>query len=397
MKKKNWKKGVILMIIILLVVLLTAVMVLLLASGAFTKATYNEPWEKTYAQKFDDPRVQLAAHGLLAPSGHNMQPWKIQLDAEANVFYLYADSTRLTPEVDPFARQTMVTQGAFLEYVSVAGEQLGYQTDIDLFPNGEYDENNLLESMNAMPVAKVTLTKTDAAPSGLYDALFLPDTNRAPYQDSPLTASQIAQLKAINTDPDLQLLVFEDEANRVALANIAVEGAKIESGLHRMNEESGKIFRANEREKNAYRYGYSVEGQGTSGFMKHVMQGLVTLFPAMNDEAASADLFVKSTQEAVAHTPAYAMILSNNNSRTEQVKSGMLYSKLVLTAHTLGIVMQPPSQTLEEYPEMSALYQQIHAEYAPNGSTIQMFVRMGFATKSVPNSMRRDVNELLLP
>ncbi len=91
------------------------------------------------------------------------------------------------------------------------------------------------------------------------------------------------------------------------------------------------------------------------------------------------------------------MILSNNNSRTEQVKSGMLYSKLVLTAHTLGIVMQPPSQALEEYPEMSALYQQIHAEYAPNGSTIQMFVRMGFATKSVPNSMRRDVNELLLP
>ena len=111
MKKKNWKKGVILMIIILLVVLLTAVMVLLLASGAFTKATYNEPWEKTYAQKFDDPRVQLAAHGLLAPSGHNMQPWKIQLDANANVFYLYADSSRLTPEVDPYARQTMVTHG----------------------------------------------------------------------------------------------------------------------------------------------------------------------------------------------------------------------------------------------------------------------------------------------
>jgi hypothetical protein len=397
MKKKSWKKGVILMIIILLVVLLVAVFALLLASGAFTKAVYNEPWEKSYAQTFEDPRTQLAALGLLAPSGHNMQPWNIQLDQDPNVFYLYADAARLTPEVDPYARQTMVTQGAFLEYVSVAGEQLGYQTDIVLFPNGEYDEGNLLESMKAMPVAKITLTKADATPSGLYDALFLPDTNRAPYQDMPLTADQIARLKSINSDPDLQLLVFDDDANRTTLGNIAIEGAKIESGIHRINDESGEIFRANEREKNAYRYGYSVEGQGTTGFMKHVMQGLITLFPAMNNEAASADLFIKSTQDAVAHTPAYAMIITNGNSRTEQVKSGMLYSKLVLTAHTFGIVMQPPSQALEEYPEMSALYAQIHADYAPDGGTIQMFVRMGFATKSFPNSMRRDVTELLLP
>ena len=91
-----------------------AVMALSIISGAFEKSVYLEPQNKDYAQKFDDPRIQLAAHGLLAANDHNMQPWKIRLDKDdPMVFYLYADSGRLTNEVDPFARQMMITQGTF--------------------------------------------------------------------------------------------------------------------------------------------------------------------------------------------------------------------------------------------------------------------------------------------
>lgn len=67
-----------------------------------------------YSQKFNDPRIQLSADGLLAANGHNMQPWKIKLDTDKNVFYLFCDSERLSKEVDPFARQTMITRGIFL-------------------------------------------------------------------------------------------------------------------------------------------------------------------------------------------------------------------------------------------------------------------------------------------
>lgn len=378
-------------------VLLVLVAVLFLASGALQKPSYLEPWQQTYSDRFDDPRIKLASRGLLAASGHNMQPWKILLDEDESVFYLYADSERLAPEVDPYARQTMVSQGTFLEYVRVAGEKLGYKTDIVLFPNGEYDEQNLSESMNTRPVAKVTITKSEPANGGLYEDLFLPDTNRAAYKDTALTPDQIDRLLAINTDADLKLTIYQDEANKATLGDFAMEGARIESGIHRINEESAKIFRANEAQKNEYRYGFSVEGQGTTGFMKHVMQGLLTLFPGMNNEKASADLFVQSTQTAVDHTPAYAMIVSSSNSRTDQVKSGMLYSRLVLTAHALGLVMQPPSQVLEEYPEMSAPYARIHSEYAADGGTIQMLFRVGLPTQTFPNSMRRDVMDLILP
>lgn len=59
--------------------------------------------------------------------------------------------------------------------------------------------------------------------------------------------------------------------------------------------------------------------------------------------------------------------------------------------------MQPLSQVLEEYPEMKAPYDEFKKAYAPDGGTVQMLLRVGVATRSVPLSMRRDVQSLIRP
>ncbi|MCY6960176.1 Acg family FMN-binding oxidoreductase [Clostridium brassicae] len=376
-------------------IILLCLIVIFVASGIFSKQEYLKPWDKGYSQKFDDPRLKLTAHGILASNSHNMQPWKIKLDNNKDVFYLFVDSERLTKEVDPYARQIMITQGTFLENVKIAGEKLGYKTKIDLFPHGEYDEQNLVESMKEKPVAKITIRKTQPKESVLYDYIFLPDTNRGPYEKTKLNETQVKKLLAINTKSDLVVKLFQDEANINIMGNYAIEGAKIEAGIHRINEETKNIFRSNEYEKNKYRYGYSVEGQGTSGIMKHIMQGIITLVPSINSEKQSANMFIKSTENVVENTSAYVMIISNNNNRVQQVKSGMLYSRLILAAHSEGIVVQPVSQVLEEYSEMEKQYNKIHEQYAPKGSTIQLFIRIGKPKQKFPQSMRSDVMELV--
>lgn len=391
----NSKRRVKMMVSAFTGVFLTAVLIVSIASGVFLEKRYLEPWQSDYSDQFDDPRIKLAAHGILAANGHNMQPWKIKLDSDPKVFYLFADSERLTKEVDPYARQTMISQGTFLEYVQVAASELGYRTEMVLFPDGNYDEQNLSESMKIKPVARITLSKAEPQDSSLYEYMFLSDTHRGAYAQQELSSEEIQQLLAINPDSEVKILILQDEANKKNLGNYAVAGARIESDNHRINEESAKIFRINEYKKNKYRYGFSVEGQGTSGIQKHILQGLLTLIPAINNEKSAADLFVKSTQAAVEHTPAYALILTKKNSRIEQVKSGMLYSRLVLNAHSLGLVMQPPSQVLEEYPEMREQYQKIHNDYAPEGGTIQMLFRMGKTDQEFPRSMRRDVMDLV--
>jgi len=368
-----------------------AVIILLVVGGMFAGNASMQPWLKSYAKGFTDPRIQLVASAELAPNGHNMQPWNIELDkADSNVLYLYVDTKKLTPAVDPLYRQTLVSQGTFLEYMRVSGLKMGLQTSTTLFPRGQYDENNIIDSMKNIPVARVTLSKINTANDSLYDYMFLADTNRGSYKSTKLTADQSLILTNTSSDPIISVALYDDSDDLAKLGAYANAGTQIESTVERVSIESANVFRSNEYQKNQYRYGFSVEGQGTEGVMKYLLQGLITLFPSLTNTEASAKTDIAITQNAVSHTPAYALIVSKDNSRISQVQAGMTYSRLVLVAHSLGLAMQPPSQVLEEYPEMAKQYASIASQYAPDGGTIQMFFRLGVPTKQFPTSMRQD-------
>jgi hypothetical protein len=102
------------------------VIVLLVADGFFLPKEYLDPWSKTYHEQFEDPRVQVLAHGVLASNSHNLQSWRVVLEGEDSSL-LYVDTTRLSPKADPPGRQVTISQGTFLEYVRVAAENLGYK------------------------------------------------------------------------------------------------------------------------------------------------------------------------------------------------------------------------------------------------------------------------------
>ena len=170
----------------------------------------------------------------------------IKLDQKNNnVFTLYADNTRLSPAVDPDARQFMASQGTFLEYVRIAGEELGYKVDIELFPEGEYDEGRLEESMDKKPVAQLTLSRIGLTGHPLYQYMFQPDTNRGPYDTDLLTVPQLKELQSINDDKDLAVELFQDPENMKLLSGYAKAAADVEAGVGSVMKESAEIFRAN--------------------------------------------------------------------------------------------------------------------------------------------------------
>ncbi|MBG6056398.1 hypothetical protein IWX81_002835 [Salinibacterium sp. CAN_S4] len=380
--------------------LLVVAGVVFAVGGAFAPSRYLDPWSSDYHKKFDDPRVQLVSAGLLASSGHNMQPWLVTLDSDPDVFYLYADDSRLSIAVDPLSRQVMVSQGTFLQNVTVAGDQLGHPVTIELFPDGDFDESNLVASMASTPVARVTLSSAASVPQPTWESVFRSDTNRAPYSDAPLTSHQRSAFAGLDSWPDndseASLSVLTAQQDLDALGSLSIEGSTIESESAAATAESDVVFRSNEYLKNESRWGFSVEGQGTSGPMKYLIQGLITLIPAMNSDDVGAQRQIDLTTAAVAATPAYGIISTPANTRQQQVEAGMLYSRFELTARSVGLVMQPLSQVIQEYPEMAELYSSVHQQYASDGGTIQMIVRVGMPTAEYPQTMRRDVSDLLV-
>ena len=369
---------------------------ILAVGGLLVPARYLDSWDRSAYERFDDPRLQLVAHGILAPSGHNMQPWIVRLDADdPHAFDIYVDAERLTPAVDPLARQTLVSVGTFLEYLRVAGDRLGWSVDVALFPEGDYDEGRLERSMTELPAARVTIAEAAPTKSGDYEALYLSDTNRDPYAATPLTAEQREALAGLAADGGPGLELLEDPADLDALAGFGVRGTTIEAADAAAAAETAAVFRSNEWQKNERPWGFAVEGQGTSGFMKYLLQGLLTLFPGMNEGDAATQRAIDLTTSEVAATPAYALITTDGNTRAEQVEAGELYARFQLRARTLGLVVQPLSQVLEEYPAMSEEYAAVHARFAPDGGTIQMIARVGTPTKDYPVTMRRTVEDLV--
>ena len=235
--KQKAKRRTKIVAIVLGAIVVVAVLIITVAGGAFMPRNYLDPWEKDYHQRFDDPRMQVVAHGILAANSHNMQPWRIELDeVDTTSFRLFTDGERLTPQVDPVARQITISQGTFLEYAVVAAAKLGYACDIELFPEGEYDLDGTPASMAEKPVAEVSVRGDGAAPvpapepgasattvseppaSGavaeqttgldlLYDCLFLPDTVRAAYDDTALTEEQAARLTEWTPDPSVEIVL----------------------------------------------------------------------------------------------------------------------------------------------------------------------------------------------
>ncbi|QHC60966.1 hypothetical protein [Rathayibacter sp. VKM Ac-2760] len=370
--------------------------VVLAAGGLFARADYLDPWEQSYADTFEDPRMQLVAQAVLAPSSHNEQPWKIELDGSgANAFSLFADSSRLTPEVDPLARQTMISQGTFLEYLRVAGAAAGYEVGIEMFPGGDYDEAALSSSMDERPVARVTLRVDSPAPSSDHAALFLSDTNRSPYSPTAVTSAQTDELESLVAAGGASLTVFRDDEDVSVIRAATVRGSVIEAGNAAVAAESAAVFRSNEYVKNEYRSGFAVEGQGTSGVAKYLLQGIATLLPGSNGSDAAATRDIALATDGAASTSAYAIVTTAENTRADQVEAGMLYASFALRARALGLVTQPVSQILEEHPAMELERASIHDAYAPEGATIQMLARLGTATVDYPPTMRRDANDLL--
>lgn len=97
--------------------------------------------------------------------------------------------------------------------------------------------------------------------------------------------------------------------------------------------------------------------------------------------ARSADAaFVENMQTAMGHI----WQVTPTNTRLDQIRAGFDWVRINLAATELGLGMQPLSQALQEYPEMSDLYDDIHGRLAPDGGTVQMWARVGYGPDIMP-------------
>ena len=325
------------------------------------------PWRE--AGRYPDPMRRALSWAVLAPNPHNRQPWVVDLISDTEAV-LYCDMDRRLPATDPYDRQITIGLGCFLEIFRQAAAEDGYSAQIDVFPEGEPQPR-----LDQRPVAHLSLTAGGEA-DPLFAHILDRRTNRENYdieRDVPETALAAMQTA---TGDNLTTGFIGAGERRDALRVLCEQASRIEQMTPATWQESLDLMRIGRRQTET-----NPDGIAITGAMMEVLQmtGIMTAetMADPNHRAFSESL---SMQESWSQTAmAFFWIRTEGNFRTEQIDAGSAYLRAALSATRDGLAMQPMSQSLQEYPEMAELYCDVHEQLAPDGGTVQMLARLGYA------------------
>ncbi|MCP5265806.1 MAG: twin-arginine translocation pathway signal protein [Burkholderiaceae bacterium] len=317
---------------------------------------------------------------ILAPNPHNRQPWQVSLEG-GDRLTLSLDTDRLLPETDPYGRQTMIGTGAMLGLLALAAAQRGHGLEVSEFPEGAPGP-----VLDARPVARVRFIAS-AGPTQAQRELFAQvsrrHTHRGRYDPERAPGSGFLDRSEGSPGPAGLIEGVIDRrrhgARFDALDAIAREAWRLELSTPRTMLESVRLLRIGAAEIDRYRDGITI----TSPLLVALNAlGLVDREHAPDIDSMSVRGQVADFDAAMDSTPGLYWLLSDGNGRRDQLAAGRAYLRAQLAATASGLVMQPISQALQEYPEMRALHGRVHAQVRGHAggrpdATVQMLCRLG--------------------
>ena len=362
--------------------------VVLAAAGAGGFVALNQPsraareaW-RTAGQETEFRR-RFLSYALLAPNPHNRQPWLVQLEGD-DALTLYVDLDRRLPATDPFDRQIILGCGAFLELLRLAAAEEGYGAEITVFPEGAPD---MAGRLDARPVARVHFTADAAKPDPLFAHVLARHTNREVYDPRDVEPEKLAALIGAGSSFGLTAYTCGNDQTAERLRDLTWRGHEMESLTAYTMQESIDLMRIGPQEVAQHGDGLTLEGP---------VIGLGKLFGAVSREAledpnsAAFKQGLDMFRARAASARAFAWLTNDGASREGQLDAGRAYMRLTLEAAAQSLAIHPWSQALQEYPEMAALYAEVH-DLIGGGARLQMLVRVGYA-KPVVHAPRRGLD-----
>ncbi|MEZ5961932.1 MAG: hypothetical protein R3C30_16140 [Hyphomonadaceae bacterium] len=348
-------------------------------------------WRDPGAGETDVRRFALA-HAILAPNPHNTQPWQVELD-DAGGMTLYCDLDRRIPFTDPLDRQITIGCGCFLELYRMAAGLRGYWPTITFFPDGEPTPR-----LDTRPAAHVELGPEQAQPNSDPSPLQIPNrrTNRKPYGARVPTAEVLDELvnAVVGMGEEYTGGVYwTNDAARVAQGRDLVWRAwDRELRTPGAAAETFGWLRFGRRAIAEHRDGLGVSGAGIDLFK---MLGQLDREELIDPESEANKTAARDWREMAMTSPAFLWITSTGDTPSMRLNAGRAYARFALAATSLGLAVHPWSQALQEYEEMADLRAEMRTFLAPpEGETVQMLVRIGYAEAMAP-SARRDMQDFI--
>ena len=324
------------------------------------------------ASEPEDQFRRMLNHAVLAPSGHNTQPWLFRLVTDQ--LDLIADRTRALPVVDPYDRELTISCGVALDHLVIAGRHYGIEVEVEVSTDSN-DADLLARCRIANDIAP---TATDNA---LFKAIPYRRTTRTKFEKRELSEDVSDRCIEFAKQFGVELKLITDTAKRREIAELVAEGDRIQFADPRFRRELASWIHSR---RGSSHDGMSGEGFGMPDALSSIGALVIRTFDLGNGVAAS------DQEKIVEGSPTLAVFSSLSDTLPHWLATGQALSRVLLTLADAGATasyLNPPV-------ELEQLRIRLR-ELAGCKGTPQLLMRFGYGP-SVASTVRREVDEVLI-
>lgn len=317
----------------------------------------------------------LLNYAVLAPSGHNTQPWLFQING--NVLEFYADRSRALPIVDPQNRALIISCGAALLNLRIAIRHFNYAGEIETFPNPK--DPDLL--------ARIRLGQRKQATTEehlLFEAIPKRHTNRKEFEARQVPSSLLGEFQAAASKEGCWLHILQNENQKKVVADLIAEGDRLQWSNKQFRQELAKWIRNRDSSTDDGMPGYAF---GMPDVPVVDLMSLVGSF-AMRTFDMGKIQATKDYQLAV-NSPVLVAIGTENDTPKAWLSAGQALGKILLQSRAQEIWASFLNQPIE----VPQLRFQLRDALGQTGFP-QLLFRIGYGS-SVKATPRRMVSEVL--
>lgn len=332
------------------------------------------PWEVNEeefpeAGKIEERLIFLLRYAILAPSGHNTQPWYFSV--RGNEILVYVNREGELPIVDPDNRELYISVGCALANLLIAGKHFQLGCKLELFPEGERSEL----------VAVVEFFQGPDTPEfpDLFPGILLRHTNRREYAEGAIEEEKLQELKACVDEDGFRLDLILDRQTKSQIAELVCRGDLIQLRDKAFRRELASWIRPN----------WMKTGDGMPGYAFGVPDVMSFLGPFFMKTFNMSKSQAKKDMKLVEKAPAIGILSSAKDDKRSWVKTGVLFGKLANAAAVLGLQYSFFNQPIE-VPELRKQLEVLLRQQLPP----QLLFRFGYA-KPGRHTPRKPIDEVL--
>lgn len=309
-------------------------------------------------------------YAVLAPSGHNAQPWWFHVDGTSVTVGL--DVTRGLPVLDPDDRESLMSVGAAAFTLRVALAHFGFPVDVSTWPDPT-DPHACLRLDVSGPGG------VDAELDTLFDAITRRRTSRAAFYERPVPDDVMRMLVADAEQEGAALSVVADQTRRLAVAELVSVADREQMSDRRFRRELASWIRPTHSHRLD---GIHWHGSALAELLSAATPLVLRTFDLGDGEAArDHNLAVGSPLLAVLTTPA--------DDRSAWLSAGQALGRVLLRAAASDLSVGYLNQPVEVEHLRPRLSETVRVPGVP-----QLLLRLGYGPLTPPQP-RRPAEEVL--